>query len=167
MKADEVDVDGIQRRLGSGRFQILTFLVLGLIYSRGAWHVFGIMFLAGDPGHKCALPQRAVEGEDTDSVPPSPFSGIVTSDPRSTTDASLNLTGVSGLPTTLGVHSRMTHAYQEEGVGVVKSNWTADSCAVSYTTHNGSSVTLIKECPNGWSYGSVFETTVLSEVMIQ
>ena len=168
-----MDVDGIQQHLGSGKFQILAFLVLGLIYSRGAWHVFGIMFLAGDPGHKCALPQLTVPEESTDSIFSSPLFGKTKSETQQTADASVNLSSISGssisavstLPTTIRMNSNMLYAFQNKGMEVMKSNWTAETCVVSYVVHNGSNITLTKECPYGWSYGSAFETTVLSEVL--
>lgn len=168
MKEEDPDVDAIQHHLGSGRFQICAFLVLGLIYSRGAWHVFGIMFLAGDPGHKCTLPQLAVPEENTDSILSSPHLGIMKSEPHNlSSHSALGSVAVSTLPTTISMNSSVLGAFLGKGVEVMKSNWTANTCWVSYITHNGNSITLTKECPYGWSYGSTFETTVLSEVQLQ
>ncbi|KAK7115925.1 organic cation transporter protein-like [Littorina saxatilis] len=165
------DVDGIQQRLGNGRFQFLSFLLLGLIYSRGAWHVFGIMFLAGDPGHKCALPDLKHGHTHTDSVSPSTFVDSVRSESES--NASVSWTdgtipdrrAVSTLPTSIDMNSNMLYAFRGDSVEVMKSNWTAETCGVSFVTltDNGSSVTVMGECPHGWAYGSEFDSTVLSE----
>ena len=46
----------------------------------------------------------------------------------------------------------------------VKINWTAETCFLSYTIGNGSTFKLGGICPYGWTYGSEFDTTVLSEV---
>ena len=57
-----MDVDKIQLQLSSTwRFQILAYLCLGLIYTRGAWNVFGVIYLAADPGHKCVTDKDIVE----------------------------------------------------------------------------------------------------------
>lgn len=49
-----IDVDKLQLKLFSNcRFQIFAFLCLGVIYARGAWNVFGILFLAGEASHIC------------------------------------------------------------------------------------------------------------------
>lgn len=166
------DVDGIQQRLGNGRFQFLSFLLLGLIYSRGAWHVFGIMFLAGDPGHKCALPDLKNGHTHTDSVSPSTFVDSVRSESES--NASVSWTdgtipdrrAVSTLPTSIDMNSNMLYAFRGDSVEGMKSNWTAETCGVSFVTltDNGSSVTVMGECPHGWAYGSEYDSTVLSEV---
>ncbi|GFN80514.1 solute carrier family 22 member [Plakobranchus ocellatus] len=50
-----MDVDKIQQQLSSKwRFQILAYFCLGLIYTRGAWNVFGVIYLAADTGHHCS-----------------------------------------------------------------------------------------------------------------
>ncbi|KAL8589119.1 hypothetical protein ACOMHN_017282 [Nucella lapillus] len=182
MTFHDVDVDGIQRRLGSGRFQLLVFCALGLIYSRGAWHVFGIMFLAGDPGHWCALPAWQADVVTTLSSVSSSSSWPVSYN-RSYQDSdtvllSSNLTGsyVDGgrstkevLPTTLDVSPSPNRLHLVQGdvmdtsIGLATLNWTVDSCTVSYVTQNGSRGKLGKDCPYGWDYGSLFENTVLSE----
>ena len=130
--------------------------------------MFGIMFLAGDPGHKCALPldtDTEVEGNNDVS---SPFLSSHPSKLNSSVPYSIDMDKErdSVLPTSLDVNNdRMLAVQGDAGFDVVKSNWTADTCVVSYTTQNGSSVSLAKECPYGWAYGSLFERTVLSEVI--
>ncbi|ESP05239.1 hypothetical protein LOTGIDRAFT_227894 [Lottia gigantea] len=39
-----------------GCYHTVLFLGLGLIYLRGAWHVFAPVYLAADPGHSCSVP---------------------------------------------------------------------------------------------------------------
>jgi hypothetical protein len=150
MEATDVDVDTIQKRLGTGRFQLFSFLVLGLIYSRGAWHVFGIMFLAGDPGHQCALPVP-----ERGNVSPLAIGGI-NYDGNGSTDISIT-------PALHEPQSNLLYSFQGDSIAAVRINWTAETCAISYV-ENGSSVTVEDECPYGWAYGSIYETTVLSEV---
>ncbi|KAK7489264.1 hypothetical protein BaRGS_00019516 [Batillaria attramentaria] len=168
MAPGKVNVDDIQLELGSGRFQLLAFIVLGLIYSRGAWHVFGIMFLAGDPGHKCALPSQAEEMAPNASGFPSHSDTISHNgyhkDEDRTGSHMLNRTGEDQMVTPeIDLGSNMLYAFQGDSVMVSRANWTANTCDVSYITANGSSVRLASECPYGWSYGSQFEATVLSE----
>ncbi|XP_041370467.1 organic cation transporter protein-like [Gigantopelta aegis] len=65
-------IDDILENLGGcGRFQTLVYLVLSLIYMRGAWHVFAIVYL-GDAGeHFCLSPldhqaNQSVDGNSTE-----------------------------------------------------------------------------------------------------
>ena len=57
-----MDVDKIQQQLSSSwRFQVLAYLCFGLIYTRGAWNVFGVIYLAADTEHKCVTDDDIVE----------------------------------------------------------------------------------------------------------
>ncbi|XP_059179046.1 organic cation transporter protein-like [Physella acuta] len=49
-----MDVDKLQLKLASRlKFQVLAYVCLGIIYARGAWNVFGVIFLAAESGHSC------------------------------------------------------------------------------------------------------------------
>ncbi|XP_005090349.2 organic cation transporter protein [Aplysia californica] len=51
--ADEVDQ--LQQQLGGyGRYQILIYVLIGLVYMRGGWHVWIPGLQAYDPGYHCA-----------------------------------------------------------------------------------------------------------------
>ena len=51
-----MDVDAIQTKLIERcRFQVVSFIILGLIYARGAWNTFGVLFLAANGGHTCDI----------------------------------------------------------------------------------------------------------------
>lgn len=181
----EVDVDGIQLQLGRGRFQYLTFLVLGLIYSRGAWHVFGIIFLAGDPGHMCTLP--LVSENRSDILQPSTFADNahlkshtrnnllpakeLFTNPNSSDSGGLherksfdpsNTNNISDLQVDFG--SSLPYSLQDGGKVEIRRNWTVYICDVHYVNQNGTSIALPDECPYGWTYGSLYDSTILSEV---
>lgn len=160
----EAEVDSIQMQLGTGSIQIMTFFILGLIYSRGAWHVFGIMFLAADPGHECSLPIQLFN--DSDSYLDSSYNEVVNSKPGADI-AGLDSTIISeslGATPNFDMISPTLYSFQGGIPGVSRINWTSDSCGLKYSNQNGTTVMLPGECPYGWTYGSDYETTILSEV---
>ena len=158
--SQDIDIEKIQRHLGTGKFQIFSFILLGLVYSRGSWHVFGIMFLAGDPGHKCAVP----EGNNVNLLGNSVQPQVVD------TNASLNSISfdksITTLPTLLDVSPQSFFVTHDHSIDLLRSNLTAESCVMTFVTmeKDGNITTEKRECPNGWSYGSEYETTILSEV---
>ncbi|PVD18674.1 hypothetical protein C0Q70_21224 [Pomacea canaliculata] len=159
----EAEVDSIQMQLGTGSIQIMTFFILGLIYSRGAWHVFGIMFLAADPGHECSLPIQLFN--DSDSYLDSSYNEVVNSKPGADI-AGLDSTIISeslGATPNFDMISPTLYSFQGGIPGVSRINWTSDSCGLKYSNQNGTTVMLPGECPYGWTYGSDYETTILSE----
>ena len=69
-----MDVDGIQQKLAKNyRFQVVAFVILGIVYARGAWNTFGVLFLAADAGHTCdyntETTQSPVLQQQTDRSP--------------------------------------------------------------------------------------------------
>ena len=189
MMKKEIDVDGLQQRLGNGKFQILSFIVLGLIYSRGAWHVFGIMFLAGDPGHQCFLP------ESSDEIKHIIFERYGKSDVKKYLASNLSDNEIyerqdnsrieirpksfnhslkdfdhndDKISYDLDLTTNLLHSFKSGSgdIDIIGKDifFTAESCSVSFQTVNGSKVQRIEDCPYGWSYGSHYDQTVLSEV---
>ncbi|XP_046357182.1 organic cation transporter protein-like isoform X2 [Haliotis rufescens] len=57
-----MEVDIIQKTLGGyGCYQMLVYTLLGLMYMRGAWHTFNIIFLGAVPAHTCTVANRTVD----------------------------------------------------------------------------------------------------------
>lgn len=57
-----MEVDIIQKKLGGyGCYQMLVYTLLGLMYMRGAWHTFNIIFLGAVPAHTCTVANRTVD----------------------------------------------------------------------------------------------------------
>ncbi|XP_067664620.1 organic cation transporter protein-like [Haliotis asinina] len=64
-----MEVEAIQQKLGGyGYYQMLVYTLLGLLYMRGAWHTFSIIFLGAVPDHTCTIPNGTVD-EDYQVVP--------------------------------------------------------------------------------------------------
>ncbi|GFS02943.1 solute carrier family 22 member [Elysia marginata] len=71
-----MDVDKIQQQLSSTwRFQVLAYFCLGLIYTRGAWNVFGVIYLAADTEHMCVTDNDIVEVNSCTDVTEPTFLG--------------------------------------------------------------------------------------------
>ncbi|CAG5119100.1 unnamed protein product [Candidula unifasciata] len=129
------DVDQLQLKLFSKyKFQLFAFICLGITYARGAWNVFGVLFLAADSGHSCDPHVEGIIQFSSQEVA-SPYS--------SSQNFTLGNTSSSG-----------------EYVGVQK-GVIFKECDILVFYENGTNAS--RPCNYGWVYDSEFKSTIVSE----
>ncbi|XP_005089749.1 solute carrier family 22 member 5 [Aplysia californica] len=134
-----MDVDLIQLKLVENyRFQILSFIALGIVYARGAWNVFGVLFLAAGAGHTCDYDREIVTVESKDSN--------------------------QHVTTIFNASSNFTVTTVSWGLDGKKSKdplIVPRECDVIVAGENGTNLSM--PCTFGWVYRSEFESTIVSE----
>ena len=153
-----MDVDCIQSKLSEKtyRFQILSFIVLGLIYARGSWNTFGVLFLAGEVGHSCDFedPASAAPARTTLATPSAAPMTDAAHRYKYTTNTGNNASRDWGL-TTMPASSHPT----------IDNVVVARKCDVLVAAMNGTNTSI--PCTTGWIYRKREEkSSIVSEVRV-